>query len=202
MLLIDSGGQYFDGTTDVTRTIALGTPTQEMKADFTMVLKAHIALAQAVFPEETSGAKLDILAREKLWQNTLDYKHGTGHGVACFGNVHEGPVSISPTASDYGFKTNMITSNEPGVYHAEKYGIRIENLQYTAPIEKKSTYGNFLQFKYLTKVPIDKHLIDEYLLNAGERAWLNKYHHDVYNDLAPYLNENEKVWLKDACSPL
>ncbi|MBQ8671054.1 MAG: aminopeptidase P family protein [Alphaproteobacteria bacterium] len=202
LLLIDSGGQYFDGTTDVTRTVALGTPTQEMKADFTMVLKAHIALAQAVFPEETSGAKLDILAREKLWQNTLDYKHGTGHGVACFGNVHEGPVSISPTASDYGFKTNMITSNEPGVYHAEKYGIRIENLQYTAPIEKKSTYGNFLQFKYLTKVPIDKHLIDEYLLSAGERAWLNKYHHDVYNDLAPYLNENEKVWLKDACSPL
>jgi len=201
LLLLDSGGQYLDGTTDVTRTIVFGKPSKEMKADFTAVLKAHIALAQAIFPVETSGAKLDVIAREKIWQKSVDYKHGTGHGVACFGNVHEGPISISPTGTEYGFKLNMVTSNEPGIYRAGKYGIRIENLQYTLLAEHGEN-GDFLQFKYLTKVPIDKRLIDEYLLSAGERAWLNNYHQDVYNDLAPYMNENEKVWLKDACSPL
>ena len=199
LLLLDSGGQYFDGTTDVTRTIALGKPTAEMIADFTTVLKAHIALAQMRFPLGTSGGKLDIIARSELWKECQDYKHGTGHGVACFGNVHEGPISISAGGSDYGFKPNMVTSDEPGIYKEGKYGIRIENLQYTTVSPQNE---NFLEFRYLTKVPIDKKLIDKYLLNEGEQAWLNKYHEDVYNDLAPYLNENEKVWLKDACSPL
>ncbi len=199
LLLLDSGGQYFDGTTDITRTVVIGQPTKEMIADFTTVLKAHIALAQMRFPTGTAGAKLDIIARSKLWKECQDYKHGTGHGVACFGNVHEGPISISVGGSDYGFKPNMITSNEPGIYKEGKYGIRIENLQYTVP---SSINENFLEFRYLTKVPIDKKLIDKYLLSEGEQAWLNEYHEDVYNDLAPYLNENEKVWLKDACSPL
>lgn len=199
LLLLDSGGQYFDGTTDVTRTIALGQPSAEMIADFTTVLKAHIALARLRFPIGTAGQKLDIVARSLLWQKGLDYKHGTGHGVACFGNVHEGPISISVSGSDCGFKPNMVTSDEPGIYKEGQYGIRIENLQYTRCLAE---YPDFLEFVPLTEVPIDKKLIDVYLLSDDERAWLNKYHDNVYNSLAPYLNENEKVWLKDACSPL
>ena len=201
LLLLDSGAQYYDGTTDVTRTIALGIPTEEAITDFTYVLKAHISLARAIFPVGTPGIKLDILARSQVWQNSADYKHGTGHGVACFGNVHEGPISISSGSSDYGFLPNMITSNEPGIYRANNYGIRIENLQYTQ-LTQKNTYGDFLNFIPLTKVPIDKHLINVYLLNNGERAWLNDYHQNVYNCLAPYLNEIENIWLKKACSPL
>lgn len=199
LLLLDSGGQYFDGTTDVTRTIALGIPTSEMIADFTAVLKGHIALARARFPLGTSGVKLDVLARTEVWKTGQDYKHGTGHGVACFGNVHEGPISISVNGSDYGFKPNMVVSDEPGIYKEGKYGIRIESLLYTV---RSPLNADFLEFRYLTKVPIDKRLIDKYLLSDGERAWLNKYHEDVYESLAPYLDEKEKVWLKDACSPL
>ena len=199
LLLLDSGGQYLDGTTDVTRTIVLGNPSKEMIRDFTAVLKAQISLAQAYFPIGTSGAKLDILARQTMWKFGADYKHGTGHGVACFGNVHEGPISISTSGSEFGFKENMITSIEPGIYIAGKYGIRIENLVYTKQTDE---YNNMLCFKHLTKVPIDKRLIDAYLLTAGEQAWLNAYHADVYASLAPYLNEIEKNWLKDACSPL
>ena len=198
LLLLDSGAQYLDGTTDVTRTVILGKPSAEMIHDFTNVLRAHIAIANAKFPIGTSGAKLDILARYPLWQNGIDYKHGTGHGVACFGNVHEGPISISSGGSDYGFKANMITSDEPGIYKENKYGIRIENLLYTS----ESEFAGYLEFKILTKVPIDKRLIDKYMLNAGEQTWLNNYHQDVYNCLAPYLDEKEKIWLKDACSPL
>lgn len=199
LLLLDSGGQYFDGTTDVTRTVAVGEPTKEMINDFTTVLKAHIALAQARFPSGTSGMKLDTLARAPLWQKCADYKHGTGHGVACFGNVHEGPISISVSGSDYGFKENMVTSDEPGIYKEGKYGIRIESLLYTV---KSAVNADFLEFKVLTKAPIDKRLIDKYLLSDDEKAWLNKYHQDVYDSLQNYLNEKEKIWLKNACSPL
>ena len=199
LLLLDSGGQYFDGTTDVTRTIAIGEPTKEMIADFTAVLKAHISLALARFPLDTPGIKLDVLARSQMWQKGLDYKHGTGHGVACFGNVHEGPISISIGASDYGFKENMVTSNEPGVYKEGKYGIRIENLQYT---RKSAEYPEFLEFVVLTKVPIDKRLIDKYLLSDDELAWLNKYHQDVFESLKGYLTTVERKWLENACSPL
>ena len=198
LLLLDSGGQYLDGTTDVTRTIVLGKPSKEMIRDFTLVLQAHIALATAHFPVGTSGMKLDILARRPLWQNGLDYKHGTGHGVACFGNVHEGPISISANGSDYGFKSNMVVSDEPGVYKENEYGIRTENLLYTT----ESEHRGFLKFNILTKVPIDKRLIDKYMLQSGEQMWLNNYHQDVYNCLAPYMNEKEKMWLKDVCSPL
>jgi Xaa-Pro aminopeptidase len=198
LLLIDSGAQYLDGTTDVTRTIAIGNPSKEMIKDFTLVLKAHIALAQTRFPIGTSGMKLDIMARSQLWKAGIDYKHGTGHGVACFGNVHEGPISISSGGSDYGFKANMVTSDEPGIYKENEYGIRTESLLYTT----ESEFAGFLEFKTLTKVPIDKRLIDKYMLDTGELAWLNNYHQNVYECLAPYINEKEKMWLKDACSPL
>ena len=203
LLLVDSGGQYLDGTTDVTRTVAIGTPTKEMIADFTQVLKAHIALAQAHFPEGTGGIKLDVLARAQMWQIGADYKHGTGHGVACFGNVHEGPLSISINASNYGLKPFMVVSDEPGIYKENAYGIRIENLLYIKPVvDVQSSAAQYLKFVALTKVPIDKRLIDTYLLNPSEIAWLNTYHQSVYEALSAYLTEPENKWLKEACSPL
>lgn len=199
LLLLDSGGQYFDGTTDVTRTVALGIPSAEMIHDFTLVLKGHIALERAIFPKETSGVQLDALARLPLWLEGKDYKHGTGHGVGCFGNVHEGPNRISNKGSMYGFKANMVTSIEPGYYKENAYGIRIENLVYSKPSKK---YENFLEFETLTLVPIDKKLIDVYLLDAGEQDWLNNYHRKVYESLAACVNDDEKKWLKESCSPL
>lgn len=199
LLLLDSGGQYFDGTTDVTRTVALGIPSAEMIHDFTLVLKGHIALERAIFPKETSGVQLDALARLPLWREGKDYKHGTGHGVGCFGNVHEGPNRISNKGSMYGFKANMVTSIEPGYYKENAYGIRIENLVYSKPSKK---YENFLEFEILTLVPIDKKLIDVYLLDAGEQDWLNNYHRKVYESLAACVNDDEKKWLKESCSPL
>lgn len=199
LLLLDSGGQYLDGTTDVTRTIALGQPTSEMIHDFTLVLKGHIALSQAVFPEGTCGLCLDILARLPLWREGKDFKHGTGHGVGCFGNVHEGPNRISSNGSLYGFKKNMITSIEPGYYKENAYGIRIENLVYS---KVSAEHENYLEFEPLTLVPIDKRLIDVYLLDSGERDWLNNYHRKVYESLAACVNDNVKKWLKASCSPL
>ena len=155
-------------------------------------------MAKALFPLGTNGFKLDALARAPLWAEGLDYKHGTGHGVACFGNVHEGPISISLNGSMAEFKENMITSIEPGIYKENRYGIRIENLAYTKVSELNP---NFLSFTPLTLVPIDKRLIDDYLLDRGEREWLNNYHQAVYNRLAAYLTEKEEKWLKSACSP-
>lgn len=199
LLLLDSGGQYLDGTTDVTRTIALGQPISEMIHDFTLVLKGHIALSQAVFPEGTCGLCLDALARRPLWREGKDFKHGAGHGVGCFGNVHEGPNRISSNGSLYGFKKNMITSIEPGYYKENVYGIRIENLVYS---KVSAEYENYLEFEPLTLVPIDKRLIDVYLLDSGERDWLNNYHRKVYESLAACVNDNVKKWLKASCSPL
>lgn len=199
LLLLDSGGQYLDGTTDVTRTVALGVPTPEMIHDFTLVLKGHIALAKAVFPNGTCGMRLDTLARAPLWREGKDFKHGTGHGVGCFGNVHEGPNRISSGGSTYGFKPNMITSIEPGYYKENAYGIRIENLVYT---KETALNSGFLKFAPLTLVPIDKQLIDVYLLDEGERDWLNDYHKKVYERLAACVNDDEKKWLKESCSPL
>lgn len=199
LLLLDSGGQYLDGTTDVTRTVALGVPTPEMIHDFTLVLKGHIALGKAQFPADTGGIRLDVLARAPLWLEGKDYKHGTGHGVGCFGNVHEGPNRISSSGSAYGFKPNMITSIEPGYYKENAYGIRIENLVYT---KETALNSGFLKFEPLTLVPIDKKLIDVYLLDEGERDWLNDYHKKVYERLAACVNDDEKKWLKESCSPL
>lgn len=196
LLLIDSGAQYLDGTTDVTRTLILGQPSAQQKEHFTTVLKAHIALANTIFTPQMSGRELDAIARQPLLTQNMDYKHGTGHGVACFGNVHEGPITISPRGTTC-FSSGMVTSIEPGIYLENAYGIRIENLYLI-----QTTEQNQLQFIALTKVPIDKKLITAYMLNADERKWLNKYHECVYKSLIKYMTEEEKQWLEKACSPL
>ncbi len=197
VLLIDSGAQYYDGTTDVTRTIALGNPSDEIKKAFTYVLKAHIALATACFPEATPGQALDAIARSRLWAYGMNYAHGTGHGVGHFSNVHEGPFAISPN-NVCPIYESYVTSNEPGYYKEGAFGIRIENMIYSVPAGKEG----FLKFKNLTLIPIDKHLIDKYLLSSEEQGWLNSYHQEVFSCLAPYMDAKEKEWLKAACSPL
>lgn len=202
LLLLDSGAQYYDGTTDITRTLALGSPSAQMIEDFTLVLKSHIALASSLFPEKTEGQALDAVCRRELWLHGKNYNHGTGHGVGCFLNVHEGPQSLSPKAPPQPFKTGMITSIEPGFYKENAYGIRIENLYYVAPAEDKDLKIPMLCFTPLTLVPIDKRLINKYLLNEGEILWLNRYHDKVYNELRPLVSEEAANWLKEACSPL
>lgn len=198
VLLLDSGGQYLDGTTDITRTIVVGKPSKDMVEKFTLVLKAHIALASQKFPQNTSGARLDAICRSVMWNCGLDYKHGTGHGVGCFLNVHEGPQSVSARGNDYPLKENMVVSIEPGYYKEGDFGIRIENLVYV----KKCSKDNFLNFVPLTVVPIDFALIDKYLLEEREIKWLNAYHKNVYKVVAPHLNKQEQEWLRKACSPL
>lgn len=199
VLLLDSGGQYFDGTTDVTRTIALGTPTPDMIEKNTLVLKAHIALASAVFHPNTSGNELDLIARQPLLKQGLDYEHGTGHGVGFFSDVHEGPARISIHAKGSApLEKGMITSIEPGYYKENAFGIRIENLYYV----KSAKSPKFLTFDVLTLVPIDKKLINKYLLTADEINWLNHYHRQVFLSLKKHLTKQELSWLKDACAPL
>ncbi len=198
VLLIDSGAQYLDGTTDITRTIAIGNPKQEIKDNFTYVLKAHIALSSSIFPVGTNGMSIDILSRRELWQKGLVYNHGTGHGVGHFLNVHEGPQNISSGGTHYPLKENMVLSIEPGFYQEGEYGIRIENLVYVAP----SVMEGFLRFVNLTYVPIDKNLINVELLDSSEINWLNNYHAEVYKKISPYLEEGEREWLKNSCSPL
>lgn len=202
MLLLDSGAQYFDGTTDITRTIAIGKPSAEMIKDFTTVLKCHITLASALFPEKTSGNALDAICRHNLWQQGKNYNHGTGHGVGCFLNVHEGPQNLSSGASYYPLQPNMVNSVEPGYYKEGHYGIRIENLVYVAKESDRNSEIPMLKFKYLTLVPIDKRLIDKYLLSDGEINWLNIYHQTVYDKVSPLVDDKVKSWLKDACSPI
>ena len=197
VLLLDSGAQYFDGTTDVTRTIAIGTPSDEIKDAFTQVLKSHIALASLTFPKNTSAAALDSICRAPLWRFAKDYGHGTGHSVSHFSDVHESPFGISQNCNKKA-KENYITSIEPGFYKENEYGIRIENMVYI----RKCQNTDFLEFKNLTLVPIDKRLINTYLLSSEEQNWLNNYHKEVINCLAPYLDEEEKNWLKDVCSSL
>jgi len=200
-LLLDSGAQYLDGTTDITRTIALGELTEEEKTDYTLILKGHIDLAMAVFPEGTRGAQLDVLARMPIWKRRLNYLHGTGHGVGHFLNVHEGPQSIRMNENPVTLQPGMVTSNEPGVYKAGSHGIRTENLVLTVPAGE-GMFGNYLQFETLTLCPICKKGILPELLTADEIEWLNEYHRQVYKKLSPSLNEEEKEWLKNACSEL
>lgn len=198
-LLLDSGGQYYDGTTDVTRTIAIGEPTAEMIEKNTLVLKGHIALADAVFHQNTRGNELDLLAREPLLKLGLDYEHGTGHGVGCFSDVHEGPARISIHAKNSApLVSGMVTSIEPGYYKENAFGIRIENLYYVKPAKNPK----FLRFEVLTLAPLDKRLINKYLLSADELKWLNLYHRQVFLSLKKYLTKQELEWLKDACAPL
>lgn len=195
LYLVDSGGQYLDGTTDITRTMALGPITEEQKRDFTLTLKGHINLISARFLKGTSGHQLDILCRYPLWQEGIDFKHGTGHGIGFFLNVHEGPHRIASVPNDVTLEKGMVVSIEPGVYKAGKHGIRIENIVIVdEDIETES--GQFMKFETLSFVPIDLDAIDVNLLSDKEKAWLNNYHKEVYNKLSPYLNEEEKTWLK------
>ena len=205
--LVDSGGQYPDGTTDVTRTVAIGTPTAEMKDRFTRVLKGHIAVARARFPEGTRGSQLDSFARQFLWSAGLDYAHGTGHGVGSFLAVHEGPQRISPVGSaqpggDEPLKAGMILSNEPGYYKTGEYGIRVENLVLIVPVEVDGAEKKLLGFETLTFAPIDRNLVEEALLTAEERQWLDDYHAQVLRVVGPQLDGEAKAWLEAACAPL
>ncbi|MGX8681015.1 MAG: aminopeptidase family protein P, partial [bacterium] len=193
MVMIDSGGQYFDGTTDITRTFVLGEISEAERHDFTLVLKGFLHLLNARFPEGTSGSTLDMLARAPLWQEQKNYLHGTGHGVGHFLNVHEGPQNIRYNQkNEVAFVPGMITSDEPGYYLEGQYGIRHENLILCIPDETEGFY----RFESLTLVPIDLDGIDVDLLNEDERKWLNFYHSHVYNKLKPYLTSEEAEWLK------
>ncbi len=201
LLLIDSGGNYLDGTTDITRTIAIGTPTAAMRHDFTLVMKGHIAIATAVFPEGTRGAQLDAMARMPLWKEGKSYLHGTGHGVGHFLNCHEGPQSIRLNDTMAPLTPGMLTSNEPGVYLAGRYGIRCENLIVT--VEKAETeFGRFYAFDTVTLCPFDRMLFDTSIMTADEIAWVNNYHATVYRELSPLLTSSEAAWLRSACAPI
>lgn len=197
LLLIDSGGQYLGGTTDVTRTLAIGTPSAQQKKHYTLVLKGHIALANAVFPVGTPGSQLDVLARQFLWAEGLDYDHGTGHGVGACLNVHEGPQGISKRSNVVPLLPGMILSNEPGYYLENEYGIRIENL-----VEVIERQPGFLGFSNLTLVPYARDLIDLTLLSADELAYVNRYHQQVKTQLTARLNAEEQAWLDAQCQPI
>ena len=201
ILLLDSGGQYSDGTTDITRTIVIGEPTEEQKTNFTLVLKGHIDLAMLKFPHGTRGNQMEILARKALWDHGLNYSHGTGHGVGFFLNVHEGPQALGTGATAKAavvFEPGMLTSNEPGFYKTGEYGIRIENL-IVAMEDRETDFGKFLKFETVTLFPIDFNLIDANLLDKNELDWLNDYHQKVYDEVSPLLNPDEKLWLKERC---
>ncbi len=195
LFLVDSGAQYMDGTTDITRTLSLGNPTDAEKKDFTRVLKGHISLAKCKFPRGTRGSQLDILARKALWDAGLNFLHGTGHGIGHFLNVHEGPQNIRMEENPVKLEPGMVTSNEPGVYRAGQYGIRIENL-IVVHKESETVFGEFYDFETITLCPIDTSLVIVSMLSMRERIWLNKYHEMVYERLSPYLSEEEKTWLK------
>ena len=197
-LLLDSGAQYLDGTTDITRTIALGELTEEEKTDYTLILKGHIALAMAKFPVGTRGAQLDVLARMPIWKYGMNFLHGTGHGVGHFLSVHEGPQSIRMNENPVVLQPGMVTSNEPGVYKAGSHGIRTENLVLTVPAGE-GMFGKYLKFETLTLCPICRKGIIKELLTAEEIGWLNDYHRTVYEKLSPDLNNDEREWLKEAC---
>ncbi len=199
--LIDSGAQYEDGTTDITRTLAVGRPTAEMRDRFTRVLKGHIAIARAIFPKGTSGAQIDALARLPLWQAGLDFDHGTGHGVGVYLSVHEGPQRIAKVGG-VGLEPGMILSNEPGFYKAGAYGIRIENLIVVEPRVIAGGDRTMMGFETITFAPIDRSLIDVRLLDPGERAWIDSYHATVRKRLSPFLPADTKRWLSGATARL
>jgi Xaa-Pro aminopeptidase len=207
LYLIDSGGQYVDGTTDITRTVPIGEPTEEMRDRFTRVLKGHIAIATAVFPKGTRGSQLDSFARRPLWEAGLDYAHGTGHGVGSFLSVHEGPQRISPVGSaqsggDEPLQVGMILSNEPGYYKTGEYGIRIENLVLVVPREIDGAEKEMLGFETLTFAPIDRRLVEPQMLESEELIWLNCYHAHVLAKIGPTLEGEDFAWLQRACAPI
>ncbi|MFA9388033.1 MAG: M24 family metallopeptidase, partial [Methyloceanibacter sp.] len=200
--LIDSGGQYPEGTTDITRTVAVGKPTAEMRRHYGIVLKSHIAIAAARFPKGTRGQDLDPYARRPLWEAGLDYDHGTGHGVGSYLSVHEGPQRLSRLGSEV-FEPGMILSNEPGYYREGKYGIRLENLILVTPLEKiEGGDRKMLGFETLTLVPFDRRLIDPKQLMPWELAWLNAYHARVRREIEPRLLSDDRPWLRHATAPI
>ena len=205
LLLIDSGGQYAGGTTDITRVVPVGTPTAEQKKDYTLVLKGMISLSMAVFAKGVTGQQLDVVARMPLWQAGLDFGHGTGHGVGYFLNVHEGPQSISwrtrPGAQPQPLQLGMITSNEPGLYRANQWGIRIENLIVCVP-HLRNEFAELYAFETLTLCPIDTRCIDPMVLTMAEVQWLNQYHQEVYVRLAPLVSGEALAWLEQRTQPL
>ena len=196
-VLIDSGAQYLDGTTDITRTIALGPLTDEERTDYTLVLKGNISLAMAVFPEGTRGDQLDVLARMPLWKRQMNYLHGTGHGVGSFLNVHEGPQSIRMEHNPVALAAGMVTSDEPGIYKDGSHGIRTENLLLTVPAGN-GMFGRYLRFETVTLCPIDTAPIRKELLDDDETDWLNRYHRTVYDRLSPHLDDAGRRWLAEA----
>lgn len=203
LFLLDSGAQYLNGTTDVTRTIAIGEAGDEERRRFTLVLKGHISVATALFPAGTTGSQLDVLARLALWSAGLDYDHGTGHGVGCYLSVHEGPQRISKTASTVALKPGMILSNEPGYYKKDAYGIRIENLVAVQPAHPlPDGERQMLGFETLTLAPIDRTLIEPGLLSDGERGWLDAYHARVLAEIGPHVDSATRNWLEFATSPI
>ena len=207
LYLIDSGGQYADGTTDITRTLAIGTPSDEMRDRFTRVLRGHIALATAIFPKGVRGSQLDSFARRPLWEAGFDYAHGTGHGVGSFLSVHEGPQRISPAGSsqsggDEPLAAGMILSNEPGYYKAGAYGIRIENLVLVVEKPQAGADKETLGFETLTFAPIERRLIVKAMLLPAELAWLDDYHAQVLAKIGPQLDGEDRTWLEAACAPL
>lgn len=201
LLLIDSGAQYKYGTTDITRTICMGTPTPDERHDFTLVMKGHIALAQAIYPEGTRGGQLDALARQFLWKEGLSYLHGTGHGVGHFLSVHEGPQSIRLNDVPYALQPGMMTSNEPGLYREGVHGIRCENLVLTVPAFT-TEMGNFFRFETMTLFPFDLSLFDTAIMTDAEIDWVNGYHREVRSRLTPLLTPEQAAWLETKTQPL
>jgi len=201
IFLVDSGGQYLGGTTDITRTISIGLPAPRQKKDFTLVLQGHIKLARAKFPLGTRGYQLDVLARQPMWENGLNYGHGTGHGVGYCLNVHEGPQNISPSDNKAVIEPGMLISNEPAIYREGEYGIRIENLVICYE-DEETEFGQFLKFDTVSLCYIDKNLIDKSELNDDEISWINNYHQEVYDKISPYLTEAEKQWLMEKTDKL
>jgi Xaa-Pro aminopeptidase len=201
ILLVDCGGQYLGGTTDITRTFALSDPTEAAKKHNTLVLKGHIAMSQVIFPKGTTGSSIDVLARQFLWDNGLNYLHGTGHGIGFFLNVHEGPHGFAAPSTERGrtpLESGMVITNEPGFYLEGHYGIRIENVM----VVKESKMNNFLEFETITLYPYDLKLVDEKALTPKEKAWINKYHNHVFDSISPYLDEAHKEWFRFRCKIL
>jgi Xaa-Pro aminopeptidase len=205
LFLVDSGVQVLGGTTDDTRTVSIGTPTERQRRLYTLVLRCHIALARQKFPEGTSGVVLDALARASMWNAGLDYGHGTGHGVGAFLNVHEGPQRLGPRGSDEPLQAGMVVSNEPGYYEEGWGGIRLENLYVVVPDDNMPPHPNgkrWLQLESLTLIPFDKRLIDWTQLSDAERAWLERYHQQVEETIGPLLNDVDRTWLREACTSI